>query len=109
MAKSLKNTQGEFAMNERTLNQLKVAAVLAGSLAVGACGGGDSPATSSAAPEVVVSMVREVRNGVFNGLIPILDDAASTVIVAVVNAGINVRAIRCASLGGSPGLIRTYP
>ena len=33
-------------MNERTLNQLKVAAVLAGSLAVGACGGGDSPATS---------------------------------------------------------------
>ena len=50
-------------------------------------------------------MLREVLNGVFSGITPLLDDATTTVIVAVVNAGIPVRAIRCASLGGSPGLV----
>lgn len=75
---------------------------LATAITLGACGGGDTAiATAPAAPEVSVTMVREVRNGLFNGFIPILDDATTTVIVAVLNAGINARAIRCASLSPS--------
>jgi hypothetical protein len=85
-------------MNGRILKLLAIGIVLTGSVTLGACGGGDNTAASPAAPVAAVTMVREVRNNAFDGLIPILDDAAATVIVAVINAGIPVRAIRCGSL-----------
>ena len=74
---------------------------IAVAITLGACGGGGDATT----PDVVVTMVRDVRYGTFDGLIPILDDEPTTVIVAVINAGIKVRAIRCGSLSPPRDLV----
>jgi hypothetical protein len=77
-------------------------------MVLGACGGGDADTNTavapSPAPEVFITMVRNVVYGEFRDNVRILDDDATTVIVAVANADIRVRAIRCASLSPPVGV-----
>ena len=51
-------------------------------------------------------MVRGINNGETRNGVRVLDNDATTVIVAVANAGIRVRAVRCISLS-PPGGITT--
>ena len=76
--------------------------------AFGACGGGGGDTAVAAAPaaEVFVTMVRGINNGETRNGVRVLDNDATTVIVAVANAGIRVRAVRCISLS-PPGGITT--
>lgn len=83
------------------LKKLMIGAVFASALGLSACGGGDpAPAAPATAPtpEVFITMARTVDRGRFDGLVPVLDNTPTTVILAVVNAGIPVRAIRCGAL-----------
>jgi hypothetical protein len=75
---------------------------VATALALGACGGGgaDPAVAATPAPEVFVTMVRGISYGETRNGIQVLDNDATTVIAAVANAGIRVRAIRCAALSG---------
>jgi hypothetical protein len=79
--------------------KLKVTTV-AIAMALGACGGGDADTAvaPAPAPEVFITMVRNVVSGETRDNVRILDNDATTLIVAVANAGIRVRAVRCASL-----------
>ena len=65
-----------------------------------ACGGGGGDTAVAAAPaaEVFVTMVRGINNSETRNGVRVLDNDATTVIVAVANAGIRVHAIRCLSL-----------
>ena len=75
-------------------------------MALGACGGGDADTAvaPTPAPEVFITMVRGVAHGEFRDNVRVLDNDATTVIVAVANAGIRVRAVRCASLSPPVGI-----
>lgn len=77
-------------------------------MALGACWGGDADTNTavapSPAPEVFITMVRNVVYGEFRDNVRILDNDATTIIAAVANAGIRASAVRCASLSPPAGV-----